>query len=143
MSQYFGWTPSVAGLVQSAFFYGCVLMQLPGGYATQKQGGRQVLPAGVAVWSAATFCMPLLASTIPSLCITRYIAMSFERTSAIIFQGRKAARAFNDSMGMGVGVGVRACVFSNQGVAGPWSVLGSWTIRGNSASGKNKSATSV
>lgn len=71
MAQEFGWSPSVAGLVQSAFFWGYILSQLPGGYLTSKHGGRRVMPAGVAMWSAATAAVPLLASTIPGLCISR------------------------------------------------------------------------
>lgn len=65
MAQDFGWSPSVSGIVQSSFFYGYMLCQLPGGYLSSKIGGRKVLPAGVALWSLATAGVPLLASTIP------------------------------------------------------------------------------
>lgn len=71
MAQEFGWSPSVAGLVQSAFFWGYILSQLPGGYLTSKKGGRNVMPAGVAMWSVATAAVPLLAGTVPGLCISR------------------------------------------------------------------------
>ena len=43
--------PVAAGLVQSSFFYGYLLSQIPGGYAASLLGGRTVLPAGVFVWS--------------------------------------------------------------------------------------------
>ena len=65
MAQDFGWSPTVAGLVQSSFFYGYALTQIPGGYVTSRIGGRSVLPAGVGLWSAATAAVPLLAGTIP------------------------------------------------------------------------------
>jgi ACS family sodium-dependent inorganic phosphate cotransporter len=71
MAQDFGWSPSVSGLVQSAFFWGYIASQLPGGYLTSRYGGRRTLPAGVAMWSAATAAVPLLATTIPGLCLSR------------------------------------------------------------------------
>lgn len=71
MAQDFGWSPSVSGLVQSAFFWGYILSQLPGGYLTSRHGGRKVMPSGVAMWSFATAAVPLLAATVPGLCISR------------------------------------------------------------------------
>ncbi|PSC76363.1 putative anion transporter chloroplastic isoform X1 [Micractinium conductrix] len=71
MAQDFGWSPTVAGLVQSSFFYGYLLSQIPGGYASSLLGGRTVLPAGVALWSAATAGVPLLAGTLPGLFLSR------------------------------------------------------------------------
>ncbi|KIZ06688.1 hypothetical protein MNEG_1265 [Monoraphidium neglectum] len=71
MAQDFGWSPSVAGLVQSSFFWGYILSQLPGGYLTSRFGGRRTLPAGVAMWSAATVAVPYLAATVPGLCLSR------------------------------------------------------------------------
>ena len=71
MAQDFGWSPSVAGIVQSSFFYGYMLCQLPSGVMSSKLGGRKVLPAGVGLWSLATCSVPLLAATIPGLCISR------------------------------------------------------------------------
>lgn len=65
MAQDFGWSPTVAGLVQSSFFYGYLLSQIPGGYVSSLLGGRRVLPAGVALWSVATAAVPVLAGTIP------------------------------------------------------------------------------
>ncbi|KAK9902140.1 hypothetical protein WJX75_005702 [Coccomyxa subellipsoidea] len=71
MAQDFGWSPTVSGLVQSSFFYGYALTQIPGGYVTSLIGGRSVLPAGVSLWSAATAAVPLLAGTIPGLFLCR------------------------------------------------------------------------
>lgn len=71
MAHEFGWSPSTAGLVQSAFFWGYILCQLPGGYLSSRFGGRKVLPAGVGLWSLATAGVPLLAATVPGLCFSR------------------------------------------------------------------------
>ncbi|KAI9192015.1 hypothetical protein LWI28_016969 [Acer negundo] len=40
MSHQFGWSSSVAGLVQSSFFWGYALSQLPGGWLAKVFGGR-------------------------------------------------------------------------------------------------------
>lgn len=71
MAREFGWTASVAGLVQSAFFWGYALSQIPGGYLTSRIGGRTVLPGGVGLWSGATTMLPLLAGSVPGLCFSR------------------------------------------------------------------------
>jgi ACS family sodium-dependent inorganic phosphate cotransporter len=71
MAQEFGWSPSVAGLVQSSFFWGYILSQLPGGYLSSRHGGRRTLPAGVTMFSLATAAVPLLAGTVPGLCFSR------------------------------------------------------------------------
>lgn len=73
MAQDFGWSSTVSGIVQSAFFYGYLVTQIPSGYVTSKVGGRRVLPAGVGVWSAATAAVPLLAGTMPGLFFSRVL----------------------------------------------------------------------
>lgn len=71
MAREFGWNASVAGLVQSAFFWGYALSQIPGGYLTSRIGGRTVLPGGVGLWSGATAMLPFLAGSLPGLCFSR------------------------------------------------------------------------
>ena len=71
MAQEMGWSPSVAGLVQSSFFYGYILVQLPGGYIITRTGGRRILPLGVGLWSLATAAVPFAVATIPTLCVAR------------------------------------------------------------------------
>lgn len=71
MAKEFGWSPTVIGLVQSSFFWGYVLSQLPGGYASSRFGGRKVLATGVGLWSLATAMIPLVAGTVPGLCFAR------------------------------------------------------------------------
>ncbi|KAJ9509934.1 hypothetical protein QJQ45_011471 [Haematococcus lacustris] len=50
---------------------GYTLAQLPSGFLATKLGGSRVLPAGVALWSAATCAVPPLSSTVIGLCIAR------------------------------------------------------------------------
>ncbi|KAG2487853.1 hypothetical protein HYH03_013570 [Edaphochlamys debaryana] len=71
MAREYGWSPSVAGLVQSAFFWGYMMCQLPAGYFNSKIGGRRILPAGALLYSAATGIVPWVAATVPGLCISR------------------------------------------------------------------------
>eukprot|EP00873_Tetraselmis_striata_P019471 jgi/Tetstr1/439735/TSEL_028154.t1 len=74
MAQDLGLSPTISGLVQSSFFWGYILVQLPGGYAVAKAGGRRMLPVGVALWSLATAALPVAAATaIPTLCASRAI----------------------------------------------------------------------
>jgi len=71
MAREFGWGASVSGLVQSGFFWGYILSQLPGGYLCNKFNGRKVLPVGVGLWALATASVPTLAVTTPGLCLAR------------------------------------------------------------------------
>ncbi|KAL0315864.1 UNVERIFIED_CONTAM: putative anion transporter 6, chloroplastic [Sesamum radiatum] len=73
MSHQFGWNASVAGLVQSSFFWGYALSQLPGGWLAKVFGGRKVLEVGVLVWSLATALVPLLAGFMPGLIFSRIL----------------------------------------------------------------------
>ena len=61
MAKDMGWSVGQAGVLQSAFFYGFALSQLPGGYLATRFGGAKMLPVGVFVWSAATCAVPFLA----------------------------------------------------------------------------------
>ncbi|KAF4392101.1 hypothetical protein F8388_004430 [Cannabis sativa] len=73
MSHQFGWSSSVAGLVQSSFFWGYALSQLPGGWLAKIFGGRKVLKFGVLTWSLATALVPVLAGYMPSLLLSRIL----------------------------------------------------------------------
>lgn len=63
MAKYYGWSQTTVGIIQSSFFWGYVLTQIPGGYLADKYGGKHVLAAGVVVWSAMTLLTPAAAST--------------------------------------------------------------------------------
>ncbi|KAG9138660.1 hypothetical protein Leryth_018552 [Lithospermum erythrorhizon] len=73
MSHQFGWSSSVAGLVQSSFFWGYALSQLPGGWLSKVYGGRKVLQIGVLGWSLATAFVPVLAGFMPGLVLSRVL----------------------------------------------------------------------
>ena len=71
MSADYGWSPTQGGLIQSAFFYGYLLAQLPGGWLANKFGGERVLPFGVFLWSVATFAVPFLSGDLGALYLSR------------------------------------------------------------------------
>ncbi|KAJ4950700.1 hypothetical protein NE237_027532 [Protea cynaroides] len=73
MSHQFGWNSSMAGLVQSSFFWGYALSQLPGGWFARIFGGRQVLEIGVLSWSLATMLVPSVAGFMPGLVLSRIL----------------------------------------------------------------------
>jgi MFS family permease len=60
-------------LVQSSFFWGYALSQLPGGWLSKIFGGRKVLEIGVFTWSFATALVPLLAGFMPGLIFSRIL----------------------------------------------------------------------
>ena len=53
-----GYSEARRGIVLSAFFWGYLIPQLPGGWLADRFGGKKVLGAGVALWSLATFFTP-------------------------------------------------------------------------------------
>ncbi|CAM6050041.1 unnamed protein product [Sphagnum compactum] len=73
MSRQMGWNSSVAGLVQSSFFWGYAVSQLPGGWLAARFSGQTVLRAGVFIWSLATAAVPCVASFIPGLLFCRLL----------------------------------------------------------------------
>lgn len=73
MSHQYGWSSSVAGLVQSSFFWGYALSQLPGGWLAKIFGGRKVLEIGVVTWSLATALVPFVAGFTPGLILSRIL----------------------------------------------------------------------
>nr|CAB3457840.1 unnamed protein product [Digitaria exilis] len=73
MSHQYGWNSSTAGLVQSSFFWGYALSQLPGGWLAKLFGGRKVLEIGVVVWSLATAIIPAVAGFMPGLVLSRIL----------------------------------------------------------------------
>uniref|UniRef100_A0ACD5XVK1 Uncharacterized protein n=1 Tax=Avena sativa TaxID=4498 RepID=A0ACD5XVK1_AVESA len=73
MSHQYGWNSSTAGLVQSSFFWGYALSQLPGGWLAKLIGGRTVLKVGVLVWSLSTAVIPAVAGFMPGLVLSRIL----------------------------------------------------------------------
>jgi MFS transporter, ACS family, solute carrier family 17 (sodium-dependent inorganic phosphate cotransporter), other len=58
-----GYDATRTGLVLSSFFWGYLWPQMLGGWMADRFGGKRVLAAGVALWSAATFLTPPAAAT--------------------------------------------------------------------------------
>ncbi|CAN6251231.1 unnamed protein product [Urochloa humidicola] len=73
MARQYGWNSSTAGLVQSSFFLGFALSQLPGGWLAKLFGGRKVLVAGIVAWSLATSVIPFVAGFLPGLVLSRIL----------------------------------------------------------------------
>jgi ACS family sodium-dependent inorganic phosphate cotransporter len=71
MSIDYDWSPTQMGLIQSAFFYGYLVAQIPGGWLANKFGGEKVLPFGVFLWSVATVAVPFLAGDMGGLYLSR------------------------------------------------------------------------
>ena len=61
MARDLGWSPTISGLVQSSFYYGYSIAQLPSGLLAKRFSGQKLLPLGVLLWSAATFAIPFAA----------------------------------------------------------------------------------
>src|SRR5258708_2360192 len=62
MREQFGWTQTGKGLVLSAFFVGYMLFMVPSGWLATRYGGKRVLAASVAWWSAFTMLTPWAAT---------------------------------------------------------------------------------
>ncbi|XP_024374370.1 probable anion transporter 6, chloroplastic [Physcomitrium patens] len=72
MSHELGWSSTTAGLVQSSFFWGYCISQLPGGWLAKAFSGQRVLRAGVLIWSLATAIVPSTARILPLLLFSRF-----------------------------------------------------------------------
>lgn len=63
MADHYGWSLTEMGVVQSAFFWGYLLTQIPGGYIADRYGGKHVLSFGVIAWSLMTILTPAAATS--------------------------------------------------------------------------------
>ena len=57
----FVWPKSIQGMVLSAYFYGYILTQIPGGWLSFRFGGKIVLGLSMGIGSAITMLIPLSA----------------------------------------------------------------------------------
>eukprot|EP00929_Paragymnodinium_shiwhaense_P030463 TRINITY_DN17264_c0_g1_i1.p1 TRINITY_DN17264_c0_g1~~TRINITY_DN17264_c0_g1_i1.p1 ORF type:complete len:435 (-),score=56.84 TRINITY_DN17264_c0_g1_i1:130-1434(-) len=72
MVKEFQWSPSTVGTIQSSFFWGYVLMQIPGGMLATALGGKNTLMGGFTLFSLATCLIPLASySGLPALLAIR------------------------------------------------------------------------
>lgn len=72
MMKEFGWTAADFGMVQSAFFIGYALTQIPGGWAADRWGGSKVILLGTIWWSVFVFLTPF-AATLTMMCAVRSV----------------------------------------------------------------------
>lgn len=61
------------GLILSAFFYGYVLSQVPGGWAAHRLGARRVLLAAFLLWSGVSAFTPTRATALIPVVIARFL----------------------------------------------------------------------
>lgn len=64
---------SSKGLILSAFYYGYVVSQVPGGWTAQRVGGRRVLLMSFLVWSSTCALVPLDPSKVSVLVLARLL----------------------------------------------------------------------
>lgn len=72
-----GWNEAQFGVIFSAFLWGYLTIQLPGGYLTDRFGGR-LIPWLCLGWSVATLLTPLGAAGFPLMLTLRYFVGGFE-----------------------------------------------------------------
>jgi len=72
-----GWSEAQFGVIFSAFLWGYMMIQLPGGYLTDRYGGR-LIPWLCVGWSVATFLTPLGAMSFALMLVMRYLVGGFE-----------------------------------------------------------------
>ncbi|WP_053604675.1 MFS transporter [Bacillus gobiensis] len=65
-------SPSAVGMILSSFFFSYALMQIPGGWLTDKFGSRKIILWSVVVWSVFTVLTGLVWS-LASLLIIRFL----------------------------------------------------------------------
>jgi ACS family sodium-dependent inorganic phosphate cotransporter len=73
MSHQYSWNATTSGLVQSSFFWGYALSQMPGGWLAARLTGKRVLAGGVFVWSLATALVPVTVGYLPGLYLCRLL----------------------------------------------------------------------
>ena len=78
MQTKFNWSDRTQGYVLSAFFWGYVLGQVPGGYLAVKYGGKNIFGAGVLATAVLTLFIPLCAPSVPALISLRALMGFFE-----------------------------------------------------------------
>jgi sugar phosphate permease len=70
MMKHFGWSAATFGMVQSSFFIGYALTQIPGGWLADRLGGSKVIFWGTIWWSIFVFLTPL-APTLTMMYVVR------------------------------------------------------------------------
>ncbi|CAL6393442.1 unnamed protein product [Bathycoccus prasinos] len=122
MSREFSWDTAQSGILQSSFFYGFALSQIPGGFLNTKFGGARVLPLGLTFISLATALVGLGEGVVPSA-VTDIIARAMpvgERSRAVAF----TFSGFN--VGSILGLSVAPFIMEKTGWRGMFDIFGSF-----------------
>ncbi|KAL8560170.1 hypothetical protein ACOMHN_021665 [Nucella lapillus] len=70
----FHWGPNTQSLVLGAFFYGCIVTQIPGGWLAERVGGKRLFGYGCLVTSLLTLLTPVAAKAgVPYLVTVRVL----------------------------------------------------------------------
>lgn len=72
-----GWRENQFGIIFSAFLWGYMAIQLPGGYVADRFGGKMI-PWLCLGWSIATFLTPFGAIGFPMMLLLRFLVGGFE-----------------------------------------------------------------
>lgn len=75
MAEEYGWSATTKGLVLSSFFIGYLLAMTPGGWASNRFGGRVMLGWALLLWSLFTYLTPAAAAGSFGLLIAARILM--------------------------------------------------------------------
>lgn len=77
MGRYFDWSKQETGNVLSAFFYGYIFTQLPGGWLSSKLGGAKVFGVGILTTAILNLISPMVANVSLNWFIVLRIATGF------------------------------------------------------------------
>ncbi|KAL9972228.1 hypothetical protein ACROYT_G018496 [Oculina patagonica] len=77
----FTWNTTTQGLILSAFYYGYIVMQIPGGYLARKLGGATMIGVAVGSSGALTLLTPLAARTHVGMLIALRVTMGLTEGS--------------------------------------------------------------
>lgn len=61
MTPEFDWTPETVGVVDSSFFWGYILTQIPGGFLAARYPANRVFGSAIATSSALNMLLPIAA----------------------------------------------------------------------------------
>ncbi|RAL43295.1 hypothetical protein DM860_012436 [Cuscuta australis] len=138
LSDSYGWSQSLAGIVQSSFLWGYLISPIAGGTLVDYFGGKAVLTWGVILWSLATFLTPWsmgvslrtllfmrmllgIAEGVALPCMNNMIARWFPRTE----RSRAVALAMAGfQLGSAIGLTLSPILMSQGGLFGPFVIFG-------------------
>ncbi len=80
----FDWDAEQQGIILGAFFYGYVITQIPGGYFSEKYGGKWFFGLGTFITAALTILTPIAAKSSYGLLITVRVLEGFGEVRKMI-----------------------------------------------------------